>query len=553
MLYLPTPRLSDGAEYRKPLAAQASAAMARLQAAITIPPLLRSRPLNAPERPVPLLYSSPLSELAWDNAFGRLPGHFHARLAPTPLPEPYFVAAAPSAAATIGLDVETLRRPEAIEPLAGSAVLHGTDPLAAVYSGHQFGVYVPQLGDGRALLLGGVRGADGNLWELQLKGSGKTPYSRMGDGRAVLRSSIREFLCSEAMHALGIPTTRALAIMGSDLPVFRETVESAAVVTRIAPSFVRFGSFEYFFWRGEPEALRQLVDYVIDAFYPQCRDAGDGPAPYLSLLEEVARRTARLIAQWQGVGFCHGVMNSDNMSILGLTIDYGPFGFIDGFDAGHICNHSDEHGRYAYKQQPAVAYWNLYCLGQALIPLTGDITATQAALDVYKDEYAQAIDLVMRAKLGLATVEAGDDALIERIIEVLHANRADWTLFWRKLAKLGGEAAAGDEAVRDLFIDRSAFDAWTVDYRARLRREGSDDGERAGRMNRVNPKYVLRNHLAEVAIRKARGDDGEPRDFSEVERLLHVLAHPYDDRPEFDGYATAPPEWAGSLSLSCSS
>jgi uncharacterized protein YdiU (UPF0061 family) len=511
--------------------------------------------LNAPERPLPLLDASPLAELAWDNAFGRLAGHFYTRLAPTALPDPYFVAAAPEAAKLIGLDAAALRTPEAVEPLAGSAVVAGTDPLAAVYSGHQFGVYVPQLGDGRALLLGGVRATDGSLWELQLKGSGKTPYSRMGDGRAVLRSSIREFLCSEAMNALGIPTTRALAVMGSDQPVFRETVETAAVVTRMAPSFVRFGSFEFFFWRGEHEALRQLADYVIDGFFPQCREAGDGAAAYLALLREVARRTARLIAQWQGVGFCHGVMNSDNMSILGLTIDYGPFGFIDAFDAGHICNHSDEHGRYAYGQQPAVAHWNLYCLGQALIPLTLDVEATRAALETYRDEYAQAIDEAMRAKLGLATGEPGDEALIEQLIGVLHANRVDWTLFWRNLASLPGEAGADadDAAVRDLFIDRAAFDAWAAAWRARLRREHSNDVERAARMNRVNPKYVLRNHLAEVAIRKARGDGGEPRDFSEVERLLRVLARPYDDQPEFDDYAKAPPQWAGSLSLSCSS
>ena len=511
--------------------------------------------MNAPERPFPVLASSPLAKLAWDNAFGRLPGHFYTRLAPTVLPEPYFVAASPAAARMIGLDAAALRGPEAVGPLAGSAAIPGADPLAAVYSGHQFGVYVPQLGDGRALLLGGVRAADGSLWELQLKGSGKTPYSRMGDGRAVLRSSIREFLCSEAMHALGIPTTRALAITGSDLPVFRETVETAAVVTRMAPSFVRFGSFEYFFWRGEHEALRQLADYVIDAFFPGCREAGDGPSPYLALLREVARRTARLIAQWQGAGFCHGVMNSDNMSILGLTIDYGPFGFIDGFDAGHICNHSDEHGRYAYDQQPAVAHWNLYCLGQALIPLTLDVEATKSALDTYRDEYAQAIDEVMRAKLGLATAETGDEDLVGRLLGALHANRVDWTLFWRSLAtlRLDATSAADDAAIRDLFVDRAAFDDWATGYRARLRRENSRDGERSARMNRVNPKYVLRNHLAETAIGKARGDGGEPRDFSEVERLLRVLARPYDDQPEFDDYAKPPPEWAAGLRLSCSS
>ncbi len=511
--------------------------------------------MNAPERlEPPLQNDSPLARLRWDNAFGRLPEHFYTRLAPTPLPDPYFVAASPQAAELIGLDLTSLRLPAAVAPLAGCTVVPGTDSLAAVYAGHQFGVYVPQLGDGRALLLGAVRGPDGALWELQLKGSGKTPYSRMGDGRAVLRSSIREFLCSEAMHALGIPTTRALSVMGSDFPVFRERVETAAVITRLSPSFVRFGSFEYFFWRQREQAVRQLADHVIDEFFPECRASGDGTAPYLALLREVSRRTARLVAQWQGVGFCHGVMNSDNMSILGLTIDYGPFGFIDAFDAGHVCNHSDELGRYAYNQQPAVAHWNLYCLGQALIPLTLDVEATQAAVEVFKDAYAQAASDVMHAKLGLATTEAGDDALIERLIGLLDANRVDWTLFWRALARFcTTDDGLADAPLRDLFADRAAFDAWAADYRARLRREATVDAERAARMNRVNPKYVLRNHLAEIAIGKARGDGGAGRDFSEIERLLRVLANPFDEQPEYADYAQAPPDWARGIALSCSS
>jgi len=511
--------------------------------------------LNAPERPLPLDTTSALAALAWEPGYGRLPGAFHTRLLPTPLPEPYFVAVAPAAARLLGLDPQRLREAPAVATLAGSTVVAGTEPLAAVYSGHQFGTYVPQLGDGRALLLGAVPGSDGQLWELQLKGAGKTPYSRMGDGRAVLRSSIREFLASEAMHALGIPTTRALAIMGSDYPVFRETVETAAVVTRMAPSFIRFGTFEYFYWRGDHQSLKQLADEAIDRFHPACREAGDGPASYLALLRAVSLLTARLVAQWQGVGFCHGVMNSDNMSIVGLTIDYGPFGFLDGFDAGHICNHSDDSGRYAYNRQPAIAHWNLYCLGQALVPLTEDVEATQAALESFKEEYARAIEEVMHAKLGLATIESGDDALIERLMDLLQAGRADWTRFWRGLSQVdsGETASPGPAAVRDLFADRAAFDAWATDYRARLRREGSVDAERAARMNRVNPKYVLRNHLAEIAIARARGDGGEPRDFSEVERLLAVLAQPYEEQPQFESYAAAPPDWAAHLNLSCSS
>jgi len=509
--------------------------------------------LNSPLPPFAAADSpAALDALRWHNGFARLPGSFYTRLAPTPLPDPYLVAVSDAAAETIGLPPGELRTPQAVAALAGNSVPPGAEPLAAVYAGHQFGVYVPQLGDGRAHLLGGVIAPDGRVWELQLKGAGKTPYSRFADGRAVLRSSIREFLCSEAMAALGVPTTRALMLVGSDTPVFRETVESAAVVTRMAPSFLRFGHFEFFYWHNRHEELRALADYAIDEFFPDCRDARQ---PYLAWLEVVARRTARLIAYWQAVGFMHGVMNSDNMSLLGLTLDYGPFGFMDGFDANHICNHSDEHGRYAYAMQPKIGHWNLYCLGQAAVPLTGDVQATQAALDVYLGEYETAIGEHMRAKLGLATAQDGDDALIERLLAALHANRADWTSFWRNLSRLRVDTTdpADDAPVRDLFADRAAFDAWAADYRLRLKREASVDAERAARMNRVNPKYVLRNYLAEAAIRKARGDDGAPRDFAEVERLLALLRRPFAEQPEFEAYAKPPPDWAAGLQLSCSS
>jgi uncharacterized protein YdiU (UPF0061 family) len=372
----------------------------------------------------------------------------------------------------------------------------------------------------------------------------------MADGRAVLRSSIREYLCSEAMAGLGIPTTRALALVGGEDPVFRETVETSAVVTRMAPSFVRFGHFEFFFWRKQIEQLRQLADYVIDGFLPACRQAVN---PYIALLEEVSRRTAQLMAQWQGVAFVHGVMNTDNMSILGLTIDYGPFGFVDAFDAAFVCNHSDDTGRYAYNQQPQIAYWNLHCLGQALLPLTEDLERTREALQVYESEFARAMEGLFQAKLGLVATLPDDDALTERLIGILHANRVDWTLFWRRLSGLKMDGAAPDDtALRDLFIDRAAFDGWAVEYRARLRAQEGAEATRAERMNRVNPKYVLRNHLAELAIRAARGDDGAP-DFSELRRLLAVLRRPYDEQPESERYAQLPPDWATTLHLSCSS
>jgi serine/tyrosine/threonine adenylyltransferase len=484
--------------------------------------------------------------LRFDNSFARLPGVFYTRMPPEPLPEPYLVGFSATAGELVGISADDAQRPHFVEAIAGNRAIGGSDALAAVYSGHQFGVYVPRLGDGRALLLGEAIGPTGDHWELQLKGSGKTPYSRMGDGRAVLRSSIREFLGSEALHHLGIPTTRAMAVIGSDQPVIRETVETAAVVMRMSPSFIRFGSLEYFYWTQQYDALRQLTDYVIERFYPECRDAEQ---PYLALLEQVARRTARLVAQWQGVGFCHGVLNTDNMSILGITIDYGPFGFMDSFDAGYICNHSDVNGRYAYNMQPQIAHWNLYALGQALVALTEDVDATKAAIDSYLDEYSSAIDAVFRAKLGLATARPDDESLINEVINLLQTTHVDWTIFWRALSTLRVD---GSDNVRDMMIDRAAFDVWAERYRVRLRAEGSVDRERAQRMNRVNPKFVLRNHLAEVAISKARGDAG-PRDFSEVARLLKVLERPYDEQPQFEPYAQEPPEWARTLELSCSS
>jgi uncharacterized protein YdiU (UPF0061 family) len=316
--------------------------------------------------------------LRWRNRFAELGPDFHSRLAPTPLPEPYWVGKSRGVADLLGLTASWLDSGPALAAFTGNEPLAGSAPLASVYSGHQFGVWAGQLGDGRALLLGET---DAGL-EVQLKGAGPTPYSRMGDGRAVLRSSIREFLCSEAMHALGIPTTRALCVTGSDAPVRREEIETAAVVTRVAPSFIRFGHFEHFSYREQIPQLRQLADFVIDHFYPACRGSDRLTGnPYAALLEAVSERTAATVAQWQAVGFCHGVMNTDNMSILGLTIDYGPFQFLDAFDPDHICNHSDTQGRYAYKRQPNIAYWNLFCLGQALLPLIGEQELALAALD----------------------------------------------------------------------------------------------------------------------------------------------------------------------------
>jgi uncharacterized protein YdiU (UPF0061 family) len=463
---------------------------------------------------------------------------------PTPLPAPYFVAASGKAARLVNLDPVALEQPEYINLLAGNSVPTGADPLSAVYSGHQFGVWAGQLGDGRAILLGTLAGPEG-LIELQLKGAGMTPYSRMGDGRAVLRSSIREFLCSEAMAALGIPTTRALSIMGSDKGIVRETIESAAVVTRMAPSFVRFGSFEHWFYRREHDQLKVLADYVIDTFYPLLRSAAN---PYAALLNEVTRRTAHLVAQWQAVGFMHGVLNTDNMSILGLTLDYGPFGFMEAFDPQHICNHTDQGGRYSYANQPQIGHWNCYALGQAMLPLIGGIEETEEALSGYQDEFGGKMDELLHAKLGLKTTQDGDNALIDQLFGLLQANHADFTQVFRKLGSLRIDEPIEDAPIRDLFIDREGFDAWAVNYRARLRAEQSIDRERKLAMDAVNPKYILRNYLAQVAIEKA-----QQKDFSEIARLLSVLERPFDEQPENERYAALPPDWASHLEVSCSS
>ena len=484
--------------------------------------------------------------LHWRNSFAGLGAGFYTELQPTPLPDPYLVAANPHLARGLGLAPELLSSPEAVDALTGNRPIAGTRPLASVYSGHQFGVWAGQLGDGRAILLGEVDTPSGPQ-EVQLKGSGLTPYSRMGDGRAVLRSSVREFLGSEAMYGLGIPTTRALCVTGSPAPVRREEIETAAVVTRTAPSFIRFGHFEHFSARDQQAELSRLADYVIDRFYPSCRstDRFAGNA-YAAFLEQVSERTAALVAQWQSVGFCHGVMNTDNMSILGLTIDYGPFQFLDAFDPGHICNHSDEQGRYAFNKQPNVAYWNLFCLGQALLPLIVDQELALAALESYKTVFPAELQSRMAAKLGLpAEAHWGDRELIEAILQLLAANRVDYTIFWRRLSR--HVAGYGNtDSVRDLFLQREAFDGWLERYLGRL---GERNRELAGNsMLAINPKYVLRNHLGELAIR-----DAKLKDTTAVEDLLALVQDPYNEHPAHEDKAGFPPDWASQIEISCSS
>jgi uncharacterized protein YdiU (UPF0061 family) len=488
-----------------------------------------------------------LETLKLDNRFARLPGDYYSRVQPTPLPEPQLLHFNSDAAALIDLDPREAQRPEFAQIFAGSRALPDAEPLAMLYAGHQFGSWVPQLGDGRAILLGQVRNARGDSWDLQLKGAGPTPYSRFADGRAVLRSTVREYLCGEAMHCLGIPTTRALCIVTSPEPVRRETIETAAVLCRMATSHVRFGNFEYFFYRNLHERLKPLADHVIAEHFPQ--HAGD----YAAWLTEIAERTARLMAQWQSVGFCHGVMNTDNMSILGLTLDYGPYGFLDAFDAHHICNHSDEGGRYAYDEQPKIGHWNVSRLLQATLPLLSDVPerAVEIAtgiLDRYPPVYAAEMVKRWSAKLGLRETHDEDPALINRLLTILDRGKSDFTRSFRHLSRLRSDTDAPADGARDEIADVAAFDAWVTDYRARLRGEQSDDTKRAVHMNAVNPKFVLRNHLAQRAIEVAQSGDG-----SEIELLMSLLRRPFDEHPAHEAYAAEPPASARHIEVSCSS
>ncbi|HEX5632776.1 MAG TPA: YdiU family protein [Gemmatimonadales bacterium] len=486
----------------------------------------------------------PLAGLRFDNAYARLPDAFFARVEPTPIAGARLLHFNDQAAALLDLDPEEAARADAVEYLAGARPLPGAEPVAQRYAGHQFGQYVPELGDDRAILLGEVVNDAGERWDLHLKGAGRTPFSRGFDGRSVLRSAVREYLCGEALHALRIPTTRALCLVSGTEPVQRETVERAASLIRLAPTHVRFGTFESFAWRREPEHLRALADHVIDLHVPALRGRADR---YARLLEEASVRTARLMAAWQAVGFVHGVMNTDNFSILGLTLDYGPYAFMEGFVPGYAPNHSDPHGRYAYERQPGIGQWNVATLANAMVSLM-DREQAQAALDAYVPAWERAYAGRMRTKLGLRELRQGDDDLLDGLLELLAADRADWTLAWRALGGVTVAGATDTRAFAALFTRREACDAWLATYRARLAAEGGDDLERRTRMDAVNPRFVLRTHLAQRAIDAAARDDA-----SEIDRLLRILRRPFDEQPESAAYALPSPDGTGGSSLSCSS
>ncbi|MDK9606211.1 protein adenylyltransferase SelO [Lelliottia wanjuensis] len=468
-----------------------------------------------------------------------LPG-FYTALDPTPLTNARLIWHNASLANDLGVPPELFQPESGAGVWGGETLLPGMQPLAQVYSGHQFGVWAGQLGDGRGILLGEQQLANGQTLDWHLKGAGLTPYSRMGDGRAVLRSTIRESLASEAMHALGIPTTRALSIVTSDTQIARETHEPGAMLMRIAQSHVRFGHFEHFYYRREPEKVRQLADFVIRHYWPQWADDAD---KYILWFRDVVTRTASLMACWQTVGFAHGVMNTDNMSILGLTIDYGPYGFLDDYQPDLICNHSDHQGRYSFENQPAVGLWNLQRLAQSLSPFI-DVDALNDALDLYQEVLMQEYGKLMRRKLGLTTQEKGDNDILNGLFALMAREGSDYTRTFRMLSQT--EQLSSASPLRDEFIDRAAFDSWFVTYRERLQREEIADDARQAQMKAVNPAMVLRNWLAQRAIEQA-----EQGDYAELHRLHEALRTPFADRS--DEYVSRPPDWGKRLEVSCSS
>lgn len=481
----------------------------------------------------------------WDSVqlvsrYSQLPNAFYTRIKPQPLDEmEWLVWNAPLA--------KLLGQPESpslelLESVTGLVSDDKLTPLAMKYAGHQFGVYNPDLGDGRGLLLTQITALDGEVYDLHLKGAGLTPYSRMGDGRAVLRSTIREYLCSEAMAGLGIPTTRALGMIGSQTPIYRETQERGALLLRVAQSHIRFGHFEHFFYTNQIAELRLLADSVLQWHFPSCLEA---EKPYAAMFEQIVTTTASMIAHWQAVGFAHGVMNTDNMSILGQTFDYGPFGFLDDYDPEFICNHSDYQGRYRFDRQPRVALWNLSALAHALSPLI-DRTDLESGLALYEPTLNQEYSILMRKKLGLTTQQLGDSELFDQLFAMLASNRTDYTRFLRQLACIDRD---GNQPLLDLVINRNQAEQWLAAYRQRCESEGEVDwSTRCAAMRQVNPKYILRNYLAQQAIEKA-----EQGDISEVLLLAKVLATPFDEHNEHAHLAKLPPEWGKQLEISCSS
>lgn len=472
----------------------------------------------------------------FDNSYARLPERFYARLAPAKVAEPRLIRVNALLARELGIDPDWLASADGVAALSGNLVPDGADPVAMAYAGHQFGHFVPQLGDGRAILLGEVKARNGARYDIHLKGSGRTPFSRNGDGRAALGPVLREYIVSEAMHALGIPTTRTLAAVTTGENVLREDgLLPGAVLARVARSHVRVGTFEFFAARGDTEGVRVLADYVVARLYPEAAHVAN---PTLALLESVIARTAELVARWQCVGFIHGVMNTDNTSIAGETIDYGPCAFMDAYDPATVFSSIDHHGRYAFNQQPRIALWNLTRFAETLLPLLGEgdaaVTAAQAALDAYPGLFEAAYAKGLRTKFGFAAERDGDLQLIQDFLGLTTEARADFTLTFRQLCD---SATGNDLALRTQFKDQAALDAWLGRWRERFALEEMvSPSMRAAVMRAANPAYIPRNHRVEAAIAAAYRQG----DFVPFEELLNLLSAPYDDRPEFAHYANPP-------------
>jgi uncharacterized protein YdiU (UPF0061 family) len=473
----------------------------------------------------------------FQNTYSALPANFFARVAPTPVTSPRLIKLNRPLAVHLGLDPDVLSTPEGAEILAGKRLPDGADPIAMAYAGHQFGHFVPQLGDGRAILLGEVIDADGVRRDIQLKGSGPTPFSRRGDGRAALGPVLREYIVSESMAALGIPTTRSLAAVVTGEIVMRETALPGAVLTRVASSHIRVGTFQFFASRGDTDGVRRLADHVIARHYP---DAANAERPYAALLAGVIGRQADLVARWLLVGFIHGVMNTDNSSISGETIDYGPCAFMDHYDPAAVFSSIDEQGRYAYANQPRIALWNLTRLAECLLPLFSDdkdraIAEAEGLLGAFAEKFTAAYQAGLRRKIGLFTTRDGDEALVQDLLDAMAQNQADFTLTFRRLADAALDSE-NDGAVSQLFADPAAFNEWATRWRQRTADEPQSTEERRTAMRAVNPAFIPRNHRIEAIIEAAVNRD----DYAPFEQLLTVLAKPFDDQPDFAAYAEPP-------------
>lgn len=488
--------------------------------------------------------SAGLELLNFDNSYARLPEQWFQRRDPMPLKGAHLASFNPQVATLLGLDPCELDPRELVPFFNGEESLPGADPLAMKYTGHQFGFYNPDLGDGRGLLLGEVVNPQGERWDIHLKGAGRTAFSRFGDGRAVLRSSIREYLAGEAMAGLGIPTTRALCLIASEQFTQRNGMEPCALLARVTPCHIRFGHFEYFYYTRQHDDLKVLADYAIERYYPECRESEN---PYLAMFLEVQERTAELVALWQSYGFVHGVLNTDNMSILGETFDYGPYTFLDQYIPGFVSNKNDHESRYAFEKQPEIVLWNMSALAQALLPLVPQKDLEQA-LTQFMGRFRHHELNRMRARLGLQRQEPGDAELVASLKKLAAEQRLDMSRFFYQLSELDGSDDASVANVLALSPNPAALTDWLDSYQKRLELEAASVPIRQAQMKTVNPRYILRNYMAEEVIREAHAGDYKP-----LNDLLPLLRNPTVLHPHLDRYAQEPPDWAGAICLTCSS